>query len=140
MKSKISDLAFTKLTLFMEKLDIEGGFLSSEQAESLQNEIESNYIEFGNFVFGQRNNDIRHRIYNFYDPFIFIKFRDFELRVIDGLFEGETSSGNIKNTHLIYADNRIIGKFYKIADVKSVVRLIDFYLNKSNTLSDSIGI
>ena len=124
----------------MEKLDIEGGFLSSEQAKSLQNEIQSNYIEFGNFVFGQRSNDIRHRIYNFYDPFIYIKFRDFELRVIDGLFEGETSSGKIKNTHLLYADNQIIGKFYKIADVKSVVRLIDFYLNKSNILSDSLGI
>ena len=120
-------------------MDSNCGILTSEQAHNLQREIESNY-KLENFVFGQRNNDIRQSLFNFYDPFIFIKFKEFELRVIDGLIEGEPCSGNRKKTHLLYADNQIIGKFYQIADVKSVVRKIDFYFNKNNILSDSIGI
>jgi len=121
-------------------MDSNSGILTSEQAQSLQNKIEENYIEIGNFVFGQKNNDIRQCLFNFDNPYIFIKLEKIELRVIDGLIEGEPFSGNRKKTHLLYADSQIIGKFYKITDVKSVVRKIDFYFNKSNILSDSIGI
>lgn len=140
MKSKISDLVFTKLPLFMEKLDNNGGFLTSAQAHSLQNEIESNYIEPGNFVFGQRNNDIRQSLFNFDNPFIFFKFKDFELRVVDGLVEGVPYSGNRRKTYLIYADNFIIAKFYFLVDVHVAVRKIDFYLNKNNEKSDNLKI
>ena len=140
-----TELTLESLLIYLQslnfaELDSNSGILTSEQAQSLQNEIESNYIELGNFVFGQRNNDIRQSLFNFYDPFIFIKFKEFELRVIDGLIEGEPCSGNRKKTHLLYADNQIIGKFYQIADVKFILRKIDFYFNKSNILSDSIGI
>ncbi len=122
------------------EIDSGNGFLTAEQAESLQNEIESKYICIGNFVFGQKNNDIRQRLFNFDNPYIYFKFKDFELRVIDGLIEGEPCSGSRLKTYLLYADNQILGKFYKIADVKLVVRKIDLYYNKSNILSDSIGI
>ena len=140
MKSKISDLAFTNLPLFMEKLDNDSGFLTSEQAQSLQNEIESNYIKLENFVFGQRNNDIRQSLFNFYDPFIYIKFKDFELRVIDGLVEGVPYSGNRRKTYLIYADNQVIAKFYSLEEVRIAVRKIDFYLNKNNEKSNNLKI
>jgi hypothetical protein len=122
------------------EIDSGNGFLTAEQAQSLQNEIESKYICVGNFVFGQRNNDIRQRLFNFDNPYIYFKFKDFELRVIDGLIEGEPCSGSRLKTYLLYADNQILGKFYKIADVKLVVRNIDLYYNKSNIFSDSIGI
>ena len=140
-----TELTLESLLIYLQslnfaELDSNSGILTSEQAQSLQNEIESNYIELGNFVFGQRNNDIRQSLFNFYDPFIFIKFKEFELRVIDGLIEGEPCSGNRKKTHLLYADNQIIGKFYQIAHVKFILRKIDFYFNKSNILSDCIGI
>ena len=140
MKSIISDLAFTKFPLFMEKLDNDSGFLTSEQAQSLQNEIESNYIKLENFVFGQRNNDIRQSLFNFYDPFIYIKFKDFELRVIDGLVEGVPYSGNRRKTYLIYADNQVIAKFYSLEEVRIAVRKIDFYLNKNNEKSNNLKI
>ena len=141
MKSKISDLAFTNLPLFMEQLDNDSGFLSSEQAHNLQKEIEANYIiELGNFVFGQRNNDIRQSLFNFYDPFIYIKFKDFELRVTDGLVEGVPYSGNRRKTYLIYADNQVIAKFYTLEEVRIAVRKIDFYLNKNNVKSDNLKI
>ena len=140
MKSKISDLAFTNLPLFMEKLDNESGFLSSEQAQSLQNEIEVNYIEMGNFVFGQNNNDIRQSEFNFDNPYIFIKFNDFTLRVINGLVEGVPYSGNRRKTYLIYADNQVIAKFYTLEEVRIAVRKIDFYLNKNNVKSDNLKI
>jgi hypothetical protein len=140
MKSKISDLAFTKLTLFMEKLDNEGGFLTSEQAQYLQNEIENNYIGIGNFVFGQRNNDIRQSLFNFDNPYIFIKFNDLTLRVINGLVEGVPFSGNRRKTYLLYADYQVIAKFYTLEEVRIAVRKIDFYLNKNNVKSDNLKI
>ena len=140
MKSKISDLAFTNLPLFMEQLDNDSGFLSSEQAHNLQKEIEANYIELGKFVFGQRNNDIRQSLFNFYDPFIYVKFKDFELRVTDGLVEGVPYSGNRRKTYLIYADNQVIAKFYTLEEVRIAVRKIDFYLNKNNVKSDNLKI
>ena len=121
-------------------IDSNSGILSSEQAKSLQNEIQANYINSENLLFGQKNNDIRQCLFNFDNPYIFIKLEKIELRVIDGLVEGEPFSGNRKKTHLLYADNQIIGKFYNIADVKSVVRKIDLYYNKTNILSESIGI
>ena len=140
MKSKISDLAFTNLPLFMEKLDNDSGFLSSEQAHNLQKEIEANYVNSENLLFGQRCNDIRQSLFNFYDPFIYVKFKDFELRVTDGLVEGVPYSGNRRKTYLIYADNQVIAKFYTLEDVRRAVRKIDFYLNKNNVKSDNLKI
>jgi hypothetical protein len=140
-----TELTLESLLIYLQSLNFaelgsNSGILTSEQAQSLQNEIESNYIKLENFVFGQKNNDIRQCLFNFDNPYIFIKLEKIELRVIDGLVEGEPFSGNRKKTHLLYADNQIIGKFYNIADVKSVVRKIDLYYNKTNILSESIGI
>jgi hypothetical protein len=140
-----TEITLESLLIYLQSLnfadmDSNCGILTSEQAHNLQREIESNYIKLENFVFGQKNNDIRQCLFNFDNPYIFIKLEKIELRVIDGLLEGEPCSGNRKKTHLLYADNQIIGKFYKIADVKSVVRKIDLYYNKTNILSESIGI
>lgn len=140
MKSIISYLAFTKFPLFMEKLDNDSGFLTSEQAHNLQKEIEANYVNSENLLFGQRCNDIRQSLFNFYDPFIYIKFKDFELRVIDGLVEGVPYSGNRRKTYLIYANNQVIAKFYSLEEVRLAVRKIDFYLNKNNVKSDNLKI
>ncbi len=140
-----TELTLESLLIYLQslnfaELDSNSGILTSEQAKSLQNEIESNYIKLENFVFGQRNNDIRQSLFNFYDPFIYIKFKDFELRVIDGLVEGVPYSGNRRKTYLIYADNQVIAKFYKLEDVRRAVRKIDFFLNKNNVKSDNLKI
>ncbi len=109
-------------------------------SQSLQNEIEANYVNSENLLFGQRCNDIRQSLFNFYDPFIYIKFKDFELRVIDGLVEGVPYSGIRRKTYLIYADNQVIAKFYTLEEVGIAVRKIDFYLNKNNEKSDNLKI
>ena len=140
MKSKISDLVLKNFSILITQQKLEGGILTNEQAQSLQNEIESNYIAKGNFVFGQRNNDIRQRLFNFDNPYIFIKFNDFTLRVINGLVEGVPFSGNRRKTHLIYADSQIIAKFYTLADARLAVREIDLFINKNNMISDKLRI
>ena len=124
----------------MEKFDNEGGFITSEQAHNLQKEIEANYVNSENLLFGLRCNDIRLSLFNFYDPFIYVKFKDFELRVTDGLVEGVPYSGNRRKTHLLYADNQVIAKFYTLEEVRIAVRKIDFYLNKNNVKSDNLKI
>jgi hypothetical protein len=122
------------------EIDSGNGFLTSEQAQSLQNEIENNYIGIGDFVFGQRNNDIRQRLFNFDNPYLYIKFKEFSIRVTDGLVEGEPYSGNRRKTHLIYADSQIIAKFYTLADARLAVREIDLFINKNNVKSDNLKI
>ncbi len=140
-----TELTLESLLIYLQsfnfaELDSNCGILTSEQALNLQREIQANYINSENLLFGQRCNDIRQCLFNFDNPYIFIKLEKIKLIVIDGLLEGEPCSGNRKKTHLLYADNQIIGKFYQIADVKFILRKIDFYFNKSNILSDSIGI
>jgi hypothetical protein len=107
------------------------GILTTQESISLQFEIESHYIPTGNFVLGQRNNDIRTRIFNFENPHVYTKIKNLEFRIIDGLIEGAPYSGNRKKTYLLYLDYQIIGKFYLLSEAKLVIKEIDFYINKN---------
>jgi hypothetical protein len=140
MKSKISDLVLKNFSILITQQKLEGGILTNEQAQSLQNEIESHYIDSGINIFGARNNDIRKKLFNFFDPYLYIKFKEFSIRVTDGLVEGEPYSGNRRKTHLIYADSQIIAKFYTLADARLAVREIDLFINKNNMKSDKLRI
>jgi len=116
------------------------GILTTQESISLQFEIESHYIPIGNFVLGQRNNDIRTRIFNFENPHVYTKIKNLEVRIIDGLLEGEPYSGNRKKTYLLYLDNEIIAKLYSLPDAKLVVREINFYINGNNNKADKLKI
>ena len=96
---------------------IDGGFLTKKQAEELQKEIESNYDKTINF--GQDSNDIRQNLYNYDNPYAEKDVNGVNLRIVQGLIEGEPYSGNRKKTWLLYANGKIIGKFYNVDDIKN---------------------
>jgi hypothetical protein len=114
---------------------IEGGFLTSKQAEELQKEIESHYTDGdATKLFGQSNNDIRQSMYNYDHPYATKNVNGVELRIGEGLVEGTPFSGNRRPTYLLYADGKIVGKFYKINDIKKVVKYIEDNLVQGHNL------
>jgi hypothetical protein len=108
---------------------IEGGFLNKKQAEELQKEIELNYDT--TIKFGQDNNDIRTYLYNYDNPYLEKDINGVNLRVAQGLIEGAPYSGNRRITWLLYADGKIVGKFYKLDDIKISVKYIEDILIKT---------
>ncbi len=110
---------------------IEGGFLNNKQVEDLEKEIESHYNDSGIMKWGQDKKDIRTYLYNYDNPLAARDFNGVDLRITDGLIEGEPYSGNRRKTYLLYADGKIVGKFYKVDDIKKVIKYIEDNLVKS---------
>lgn len=108
---------------------IEGGFLNKKQAEELQKDIESNYDTIPKF--GQDSNDIRKSFFNYDNPYAEKDINGVNLRIVQGLIEGEPYSGNRRNTWLLYVDGEIVGKFYKVDDIKIVIKYIEDNLIKT---------
>lgn len=108
---------------------IEGGFLTKKQAEELQKEIELNYDTTPKF--GQDSNDVRKNLYNYDNPYAEKDINGVNLRIAQGLTEGEPYSGKRRNTWLLYADGKIIGKFYSPDDIKKVIKYIEGHLVKN---------
>ena len=108
---------------------IEGGFLNKKQAEELQREIESNYDTTP--IFGEYSNDIRKNLYNYDNPYAEKDINGVNLRIAQGLIQGEPYSGNRRKTWLLYADGKIVGKFYKVDDIKRVIKYIEDNLSKN---------
>jgi hypothetical protein len=111
---------------------IEGGLLNEQQSADLQKEIESKYNIFPKF--GQENEDIRTNLYNYNNPLAEKDVNGVNLRIAEGLIEGDKYSGNRRKTYLLYADGKIVGKFYAVADIKKVVKFIEDNLIKSESL------
>lgn len=112
---------------------IEGGFLNKKQAEDLQREIESNYDDSksGIIKFGKGSNDIRKNIYNYDSPIAEKDINGVNLRIAPGLIEDDPYSGKRRKTYLLYADGKIIGKFYSVDYIKNVIKYIEDRLVKS---------
>ena len=110
---------------------IEGGFLTKKQAKELQKEIESHYTDGDTTKLFDRDaqQDIRHSIYNYDHPYATKNINGVDLRIATGLMEGEF--GKRRPTYLLYADGEIVGKFYKIGDIKKVIKYIEDKLIKS---------
>jgi len=112
---------------------IEGGFLNKKEAEDLQKKIESNYDDFssGTMKWGQDSSDIRKSIYNYDSPIAEKDINGVNLRIAPGLIEGEPYSGKRRKTYLLYADGKIVGKFYSVEYIKKVIKYIEDRLVKS---------
>jgi hypothetical protein len=112
---------------------MEGGFLNKKQAEDLQKQIESNYDDSvsGTIKWGQDSNDIRKSIYNYDSPIAEKDINGVNLRIALGLIEGEPYSGRRRKTYLLYADGKIVGKFYSVEYIKKVIKYIEDRLVKS---------
>ena len=131
-ENKIEKIINTGLTTYNNK--IEGGFLNKKQSEELQKEIESNYNN-GVIKFGQDNNDIRTFLYNYDNPLAEKDINGVNLRITEGLIEGEPYSGNRRKTYLLYANGNIIGKFYSVDDIKKSIKYIEENLIKTTPLN-----
>jgi len=116
---------------------IEGGFLNKKQAEELQKEIESNYDITPKF--GQDSNDIRKSLYNYDNPYAEKYINGVNLIITQGLIEDEPYSGNRRKTWLLYADGKIVGKFYSVDDIKRVIKYIEDNLIKTISNNKELG-
>jgi hypothetical protein len=116
---------------------IEGGFLDEQQSIELQKEIESKY-NTGVQRFGPENEDIRTNIYNYDNPLAQKNVNGVNLRIAEGLLEKD-KSGKKRSTYLLYADGKIVGKFYSVDDIKKVVKFIENNLIKGVGEGKAIG-
>lgn len=110
---------------------IRGGFLTKKESEALQKEIEANYDDSGLVKWGQESNDIRTSLYNYDNPLAEKDLNGVNLRIANGLIEGEPYSGKRRKTYLLYADGKIIGKFYSVDDIKQSIKYIEDRLIKN---------
>lgn len=107
------------------KNTIKGRFLDKKEAEELQKEIEANYVDWdvSNF-FGRRKDDIRQKLFNYDHPIAKKTINGVDLRIAEGLIR------NNKKTYLLYADGEIIGEFYSVKDIKTIIKYIEDRLVK----------
>ena len=115
----------------IKKNEIEGGLLNEQQSLELQKEIESNYIDSGVELFGLQNQDIRMALHNYDNPLAEKDVNGVNLRIASGLLEVEKDSDKKRPTYLLYADGKIVGKFYSVSDTKKVVKFIEDNLVKN---------
>lgn len=115
--------------------NIEGGFLTENQAKELLKEIKSNYQPeqkpnspsvWGG---GQDFDDLRQSLFNFDNPLTEKTINGISIRITTGLIENFHSRVNRRKTYLIYANRKIIGKFYSTNDIKLVIDHIAKNLN-----------
>lgn len=103
--------------------NIEGRFLSKQDAEELQREIESNYSTSAYDLF--QKDDIRKNIFNFDHPVAEKEVNGVTLKIVQGLIR------NKRKTYLLYANNDIIGEFYSVDDIKRIIKFIESKLIKN---------
>jgi hypothetical protein len=126
-----------KNNIIIKDNNIEGKLLNNQESQKLQKEIESKYNDSGIQKFGQENEDIRQNLYNYDNPLAEKDVNGINIRIAEGLLEGDKYSGNRKKTYLLYADGKIAGKFYSVADAKKVVSFIEQNLIKPKSLAPS---
>jgi hypothetical protein len=103
---------------------IEGGFLNKKQGEDLQKEIESKYIESSRDTFDRDFDDIRQNIYNYDSPIAQKNINGIDIRVVEGLIRDG------RKTYLLYFEDKIVGEFYSVSDIKKTIKFIEDNLIK----------
>lgn len=109
---------------------IEGKLFNEQEAKDYQKLIESKYNDSGIQKFGQENEDIRQNMFSYDQPIAEKDINGVNVRIAEGLIEGEPYSGNRRKTYLLYADGKVAGKFYSVSDAKQVVKFIEDNLVK----------
>lgn len=94
---------------------INGRFLNKNEVDDLQKEIESKYIQSGGNIFSTQFDDIRQNMWNYDYPILEKDVNGINLRVAEGLIRDK------KKTYLLYANGSIIGEFYSLNDIKSII-------------------
>ena len=110
---------------------IEGKLFNEQEAKDYQELIESKYNTGSTELFGQEKQDIRQNMFSYDQPLAEKNVNGVNVRITEGLLEGEPYSGDRKKTYLLYADGKVAGKFYSVSDAKKVVNFIESNLVKS---------
>jgi len=110
---------------------IEGKLFNEQEAKDYQELIESKYNTGSTELFGQEKQDIRQNMFSYDQPLAEKNVNGVNVRITEGLLEGEPYSGDRKKTYLLYADGKVAGKFYSVSDAKKVVNFIEANLVKS---------
>ncbi|MDG1805922.1 hypothetical protein [Flavicella sp.] len=100
--------------------EIRGEFLDKNKLETLQKEIEANYVD-GNVEehFRREKDDIRIKLFNYDNPIAEKTVNGVNLRIAEGLIR------NKEKTYLLYADGSMVGEFYVISDIKKIIKYIE---------------
>jgi hypothetical protein len=106
---------------------IEGGFLTKKEVKDLEKEIENKYF---NKRSPFNSDDIRQNIFNYDNPLAEKDINGINLKIAGGLLENDPISGKKRKTYLLYANGKIIGKFYHVNDIKKVIKYIENTLVK----------
>ena len=130
-KSQKGDMVVANVEGLIKKNKIEGNLFNEQEAKDYQELIESKYNDSGIMKFGQESDDIRQNLFNYDNPLAEKDVNGVNVKIAEGLIEGEPYSGNRKKTYLLYADGKIAGKFYSVSDAKKVVNFIEANLVKS---------
>lgn len=124
----------TKEKELLKQKKIEGTLFTEKESQDYQKEIESKYNDSDTPIskrFGQENEDIRQKLFNYDNPIAQKEVNGVDVRIAEGLVEGEPYLGKRRKTYLLYADGKIAGKFYSVNDAKKVVKFIEDNLVKT---------
>lgn len=109
---------------------IEGRILDHKESLELKKEIESNHLKDGDLPFGLTN-DLRMNVFNYDNPIASKTVNGVDLRITTGLIRDG------RKTYLLYANGDIVGEFYKVDDIKKIVKFIEN--NLLNSKNKEIG-
>jgi hypothetical protein len=121
----------------IQRQKIEGGLLNEQQSEDLQKEIESKYDKEGDVKFGNDSQDIRKNVFNYETPIARRNINGVDLRIVTGLIETDPKSNKKRKSYLLYADGKIVGKFYSIDDIKKVVAIMEKNLVQNTAIAET---
>jgi hypothetical protein len=112
---------------------IEGKLFNEQEARGYQELIDSKSSEVidPKKMFGQGNESINQNLFNYDNPIAEKNVNGVNVRITEGLIEGDPGASNRRKTYLLYADGKVAGKFYSVSDAKKVVNFIEANLVKS---------
>jgi hypothetical protein len=131
-------IVIKKTNELIEQEQMRGRLLDEKQSEELQEEIESNYTTGIGVNLLEGMDDIRQRPYNYNHPYVKKSFNGVDLRIAQGL-RRRNKDGKIEETYLLYADGKVVGEFYSVADAKQVVKFIEDNLLETESIGAVVG-
>lgn len=110
--------------------EIRGRILDKEESNNLKKEIESYYTN--EVKFGANNNDIRQSLFNLDNPLAEKVINGKKVKIVVGLIRDK------EKTYLLYIEDNLIGEFFKVSDIKEIIKHIEKGLI-SNDIVKKIG-
>jgi hypothetical protein len=105
--------------------EIDGKILTPNEVKKLEQEIKNNYSVNSSELFNREKEDIRQKLFNYDNPIISEIINGVEIRIAEGFIK------NKRKTYLLYANGDIIGEFYSVNDIITIINMINKTINES---------